>query len=51
LKQYCFEIATDMQNLEAKLVPLSLQLVLENCNKHNMKPNLLSIQIYEETTP
>jgi sensor histidine kinase YesM len=45
-----FEIATDMQNLEAKIVPLSLQLVLENCIKHNIvseaKP--LSIQIYEE---
>ncbi|MFT7350909.1 MAG: hypothetical protein ACI9XR_000632 [Flavobacterium sp.] len=45
-----FEIATDIQNLEAKIVPFSLQLVLENCIKHNIvseaKP--LNIQIYEE---
>jgi hypothetical protein len=40
----------EIKNLEAKVVPLSLQLVLENCIKHNIasetKP--LHIQIYEE---
>lgn len=40
----------EIKNLEAKVVPLSLQLVLENCIKHNIASEVkpLHIQIYEE---
>ncbi|WP_046744303.1 2TM domain-containing protein [Kordia zhangzhouensis] len=45
-----FEAPTEASNPESKVVPLSLQLVLENAVKHNMvtpsKP--LHIKIYEE---
>ncbi|MGL2963993.1 2TM domain-containing protein [Flavobacterium sp. RSB2_4_14] len=45
-----FEMPTDYNNLEAKVVPLSLQLLLENTIKHNVvseqKP--LHIKIYIE---
>lgn len=47
-----FEIPEKAQNPESKVVPLSLQLLLENAVKHNMvtstKP--LHIKIYEEGT-
>ena len=45
-----FELPNDFENAEAKVVPLSLQLLLENCIKHNIvsqqKP--LHIKIYIE---
>lgn len=45
-----FELPNDLENVEAKVVPLSLQLLLENCIKHNIvseqKP--LHIKIYIE---
>jgi hypothetical protein len=45
-----FELPTDFSNEDAKVVPLSLQLLLENCIKHNVvsesKP--LHIKIYIE---
>lgn len=45
-----FELPTDFENQEARVVPLSLQLLLENCIKHNIvseqKP--LHIKIYIE---
>ena len=45
-----FELPTDFNNQDAKVVPLSLQLLLENCIKHNVvsekKP--LHIKIYIE---
>jgi len=45
-----FELPEDFSNEEAKVVPLSLQLLLENCIKHNVvsesKP--LHIKIYVE---
>jgi hypothetical protein len=31
-----FEIPEQLENIEAKVVPLSLQLILENCIKHNV---------------
>ena len=46
-----FEIPDRASNPESKVVPLSLQLLLENAVKHNMvtssKP--LHIKIYEDT--
>ncbi|MGV7105593.1 2TM domain-containing protein [Flavobacterium sp. U410] len=45
-----FELPNDFENIEARVVPLSLQLLLENCIKHNIvseqKP--LHIKIYIE---
>ncbi|WP_395066952.1 histidine kinase [Flavobacterium sp.] len=45
-----FELPTNFENQDAKVVPLSLQLLLENCIKHNIvseqKP--LHIQIFEK---
>jgi LytS/YehU family sensor histidine kinase len=45
-----YDLPTDFSNEEAKVVPLSLQLLLENCIKHNVvsesKP--LHIKIYIE---
>ncbi len=45
-----FEIPTTVSNEELKIVPLSLQLLLENAVKHNVVSSLkpLSIKIYEE---
>jgi hypothetical protein len=44
-----FELPTDFDNLEAKVVPLSLQLLLENTIKHNVvsenKPLHIKIEI------
>ena len=44
------EMADDLQNPEAKIVPLSLQLLLENTVKHNivMPSKPLQIKIYEK---
>jgi two-component sensor histidine kinase len=43
-----FELPEDFNNDEAKVVPLSLQLLLENCIKHNVvsEQNPLHIKIY-----
>jgi hypothetical protein len=45
-----FEIPTTVSNAELKIVPLSLQLLLENAVKHNVVSSLkpLSIKIYEQ---
>ncbi|MDR5589995.1 2TM domain-containing protein [Christiangramia sp. SM2212] len=45
-----FEIPEQLSNEEAKVVPLSLQLLLENTIKHNIvnEKNPLKIRIYEE---
>lgn len=45
-----FEIPSTVNNEELKIVPLSLQLLLENAVKHNVVSSLkpLSIKIYEE---
>ena len=45
-----FEIPEQSENPDAKVVPLSLQLLLENAVKHNMvnESNPLHIRIYEE---
>ncbi|MBL4604482.1 MAG: histidine kinase, partial [Flavobacteriaceae bacterium] len=45
-----FDIPTTVSNEELKIVPLSLQLLLENAVKHNVVSSLkpLSIKIYEE---
>ncbi len=45
-----FEIPEKAQNPEARVVPLSLQLLLENAVKHNIvnSSNPLKIRIYEE---
>ncbi|MFY0631292.1 MAG: 2TM domain-containing protein [Flavobacteriaceae bacterium] len=45
-----FEIPTTVSKEELKIVPLSLQLLLENAVKHNVVSSLkpLSIKIYEE---
>lgn len=45
-----FEIPDKLSNEEAKVVPLSLQLLLENTIKHNIvnESNPLTIRIYEE---
>jgi len=45
-----FEIPTEVSNEELKIVPLSLQLLLENAVKHNVVSSLkpLSIKIYEK---
>lgn len=45
-----FEIPSSISNPEAKIVPLSLQLLLENAVKHNRisEENPLVIRIYEE---
>merc|ERR1712000_658609 len=45
-----FELPPHISNPEAKVVPLSLQLLLENAVKHNQvtPSNKLHIRIYEE---
>ena len=45
-----FEIPSTVSNSELKIVPLSLQLLLENAVKHNVVSSLkpLSIRIYEQ---
>ena len=45
-----FEIPTNVSSAELKIVPLSLQLLLENAVKHNVVSSLkpLSIKIYEQ---
>ena len=45
-----FDIPTEVSNTELKIVPLSLQLLLENAVKHNVVSSLkpLSIKIYEQ---
>ena len=45
-----FEIPTAVSNPELKIVPLSLQLLLENAVKHNVESSTrpLSIKIYEK---
>jgi hypothetical protein len=45
-----FEIPTTVSNAELKIVPLSLQLLLENAVKHNVVSSLkpLTIKIYEQ---